>query len=116
MRVTANVGCPAHQKGRGTTLVRKFKRFQAAPIKTGRHGEPCEQFEGRSQRLKHWFTQWRRLINLERAQQSESTSPHLPNHIRALWKSIYFARGFQGGGVLTVSCIPTQLLQSVPFW
>lgn len=95
MRVTANVGCPAHQKGRGTTLVRKFKRSQAAPIKTGRHGEPSPQFAGRSQQLKHWFTQWRRLINLERAQQSESTSPHLPNHIRALWKSIYFAPGFQ---------------------
>lgn len=74
-----------------------FKRNQVAPIKAGRHGEPSPQYVGRSLQLKHWFTQWRRLINLERALKSTSASPHLAHHIWSLWLSIRNAPGFGGG-------------------
>ena len=47
--------------------------------------------------LKHWFSQWRRLINLDRALRSNSSSPHLAQHIWSLWRAVRAAPGFSGG-------------------
>ena len=97
MQSHTNAVCLPHQKGRGSTVARSFKRNQVSPIKAGRQGEPSPQYVGRSLQLKHWYTQWRRLINLERAIRSKTDSPHLHQHIQALWRSIYRASGFSGG-------------------
>ena len=94
---TNKQGINRQQKGRGKTLTRAFKGQQSAPIKTGRHGEPSPQFAGRSLQLKQWYTQWRRLINLDRAMHSTTNSLHLPQHRIALWRSIRQASGFPAG-------------------
>ena len=96
MQTTHKSVCLSNQKGRGSTVARSFKRHQVSPIKAGRQGEPSPHYVGRSQKLKHWYTQWRRLINLERAMKSKTDSVHLHQHIQALWRSIYRAAGFSG--------------------
>ena len=95
-QVSSSKSLLRQQQGRGRTVDRSFKHQPGAPIKAGRHGEPTPQFGGRSLQLKQWYTQWRRLVNLDRAMHSESISPHMPQHRVALWRSIREASGFPG--------------------
>lgn len=80
--------------GRGTTLQRKKVAQQLHPCKPSRHGEPVCQVTRPSLQVKQWFTQLRRLINLQRLVNANPARPSAVQHLQALWRSILRGQGF----------------------
>ena len=91
------LGRPAlhkNQVGRGTVLARKKVVQHLHPCKPSRHGEPECQVNNPSLKLKQWFVQLRRLINIHRLIRSKPEKPSAIQHVHSLWRSILRAQGF----------------------
>ena len=90
-------GLQPHQRGRGQTLQRTFRRQVVAPIKPARQGECQPTVHTWSLLHSRWITQCRRLQSYAKHVFKGSTTSTAIEHRAALWHAIRKGLGFVGG-------------------
>eukprot|EP00438_Fugacium_kawagutii_P022163 Skav235761 [mRNA] locus=scaffold803:461046:465992:+ [translate_table: standard] len=87
------IGLLPRQRGRASTMQRSELVQEVHAIKGSRVGEPQLEHVCLSRQLKQWFTQLRRLVNMQRlCKEGLTVSGQV--HKKALWRAIVKANGF----------------------
>ena len=85
---------PSQCKGRGQVFEVQWTQEYSKPPVMARQGEPQPEFHGVNLKHAQWMRQLRRLINLKRSTQVETTSASQRVHQLDLWRSIRKGSGF----------------------